>query len=462
MLGTKKSAVDLFRSHLHQILNMNHELVILSKEIKWKWIEKQLAPFYSDTGRPSVPIRSMVGLLILKQLYNESDESVVDRWIENPYWQYFTGEEYMQHKGPFDPTDFVHFRDRVGEAGMEKIVSLTVMLHKGVEEEKIVQIDTTVQEKNITFPTDVKLKCRIMEYCRVIAHHCNIDLRQSYVRKQKELMRMSYNGKHPSRAKQARRAKKKLHTICGRLIRDVERKLTAAELKNYGHYLELYHRVHKQKRQDKNKIYSLHEPQVQCISKGKAHKRYEFGNKVSIAKTQDSGVIVGVKSFATNIYDGHTIAQVVDQIQRIMKPWGGAKIEEAVVDRGYRGINEYEGIRINRPGKAKKTDTNYQKRKKRIKFRKRASIEPVIGHLKQDHRMLRNYLKGTQGDAINALLAGSAFNVKKRLNQLKKAALALLLRRVGAFTKHYRIIQCRLQEIQALRRRYNRFVVGSF
>ena len=156
-------------------------------------------------------------------------------------------------------------------------------------------------------------------------------------------MRMSYNGKHPSRAKQARRAKKKLHTICGRLIREVERKLTAAELKNYGHYLELYHRVHKQKRQDKNKIYSLHEPQVQCISKGKAHKRYEFGNKVSIAKTQDSGVIVGVKSFATNIYDGHTIAQVVDQIQRIMKPWGGAKIEEAVVDRGYRGINEYEG-----------------------------------------------------------------------------------------------------------------------
>lgn len=422
MLGKKSPSgqLDMFKSRLDQILNMKHELIQLSREVDWEWIESELSVYYSNEGRPSVPVRTMVGLLLLKQLYSESDESVVERWVENPYWQYFTGEEYFQHKPPFDPSDFVHFRYRVGEEGMEKVLGLTIKLHKGSESEKQVQIDTTVQEKNITYPTDQKLQCRIMEYVRIIAKEEGIKLRQSYTRKEKKYIKQTHNGHLPSRKKQAEKAKKKIKAICGRLLRDLERKMPEERKEFYEEYFAMYWYVWNQKQADKNKIYALHEPQVYCISKGKSHKKFEFGCKIAVVRNSKTGVITGMKSFTENVYDGHALQPALEQCERIRKAIGGCRPVEAVVDRGCKGEKEIKGTQISIPGKPKKDQTNYQKNKMRKKFRARAAIEPVIGHLKHDHRMLRNYLSGDLGDAVNALLAGSALNVKMRLNQLKK------------------------------------------
>lgn len=422
MLGKKiqSGQEDLFRSRLSQIISLNHELVLLSQEIDWDWIEKELSGYYSSEGRPSVPIRTMVGMLLLKQLYNQSDESVLRTWIENPYWQYFTGEVYFQHKPPFDPTDFVYFRKRVGEEGMEKILALTVKVHKGAQDEDVVQFDTTVQEKNITFPTDTKLHIRAIEYLWQIAKQENIKLRQSYKFVLKDLQRQMHNGHLPNKRKQAAKARKKIKTICGRILRDVERNLSGSKLEHYHPYLNVYHALLAQKRNSKNKIYSLHELDVYCISKGKAHKKYEFGCKVGLVRNEKSGVITGIKSFAKNIYDGHAMEPALKQCQKIREWLGGSRPAMAVVDRGCKGKKEIGGTKILIPGKPKKDQSKNEKRKLRKRFRARAAIEAVIGHLKADHRMARNFLSGILGDAINALLAAAAFNLKLRINQLRK------------------------------------------
>ena len=427
MIGKHKPAIgDLFRSNLNQILNLNHELVLLSKEVDWTWIENELSVYYSDKGRPSVPIRTMVGMLLLKHLYNRSDESVVAGWVENPYWQYFTGESFFQHEPPFNPTDFVHFRKRIGEEGMEKILTLTVKLHPEAAKEEQVQFDTTVQEKNISYPTDTKLQRRIMSYLRTIAEWEDLDLRQSYVRIEKRLLLAMRFGHHPKHKKVAQKARRKFKTITGRLLRDVQRKLDPVMLAHYQPYLDLYAEVLAQKRSDKNKIYSLHEPHVKCISKGKAHKKYEFGNKVGITRGCQTGVILGVKSYTENIYDGHALPAALAQSSRILEQVGGQRPKEAIVDRGCRGRKQIEGTKISIPSRPTSTDTKYQKTKKRKKFRSRAAIEPIIGHLKHDHRMLRNYLSGTIGDAINAMAAGCAFNIKMRLRQIKMTFFSLV------------------------------------
>ena len=422
MLGKhhQKSQVELFRSGLDQMISLNQALVVLSKEVDWNWIETELKGYYSREGRPSIPIRTIVGMLLLKQLYNQSDESVLARWVENPYWQYFTGETHFQHKPPFDPTDFVYFRKRVGKPGMEKVLGLTVKLHPGSEDEPIVQIDTTVQEKNITFPTDTKLQHRIIEYLWWIANREQISLRQSYRFVLKKLRLKMHNGYHPARRKQANKARKKVKIICGRVLRDIERKLNEEQRAYYQPWLDLYRRVLAQKRYDKNKIYSLHEPEVYCVAKGKAHKKYEFGCKIAVVRGANSGVITGMNSFEENIYDGHTLDPALAQSERIRQGAGGSRPQVAVVDRGCKGRKWIKDTQIMIPGKPTKGLTAYEKRKLRKLFRSRAGIEPIIGHLKQDHRMQRNYLSGVLGDAVNALLAGAAFNLKMRLNQLKE------------------------------------------
>lgn len=438
MLGKQNRDIpqDLFRSRLSQIISLDHELAQLAGELDWAWIEHELRGYYSDEGRPSVPIRTMVGLLLLKQMYNHSDESVLERWVENPYLQYFTGETYFQHKPPFDPTDFVYFRKRVGEQGMEKVLSLTIKLHPGASQEKIVRIDTTVQEKNITFPTDSKLHQRIIDYLWHIAALEDIRLRQSYKFVLKRLRLDMHNGHHPRNRKKSNKARRKIKTICGRLLRDVRRKLNEEQLDWYAPYLALYERVLDQKKNDKNKVYSLHEPEVRCIAKGKAHKKYEFGNKVAVTRAARSGVILGMKSFIENVFDGHALEPALQQAENICMAIGGKRAEIAVVDRGCRGRKTIDGTQILIPGKAPKDQTAYEKRKLRKLFRARAGIEPVIGHLKYDHRMLRNYLKGTLGDAVNALLAGAAFNLKKRLNQIKQALKIYFLTMLEAFLIH--------------------------
>lgn len=417
---------DLFRMRLDQMVNMNHELIVLSKEVAWDWIENELKNLYSEEGRPSIPIRTIVGMLLLKQLYNQSDETVLERWIENPYWQYFTGEQFFQHESPFDPTDFVHFRKRVGAAGMEKVLSLTVRLHIGSEVEKEVNIDTTVQEKNITFPTDSKLATKIIKYCWSYAKAERVELRQSYRFVVKRLRMKLHNGGHPRRQKAARKAGRKLKTIAGRLVRELQRKLDGEALVYYGQSLNLFKEVLAQKKSTKNKRYSLHEPAVWCIAKGKPHKKYEFGCKVSVARNAKDGVIVGMKSFTGNPYDGDTLEASLEQIERILQDAGGDRPKIAVADRGYRGRKEIGQTKILTPTSGSKNQSNYDKQKQRKRFRNRAGIEPIIGHLKEDHRMRRNFLSGEIGDAINCLLAGAAFNLKMRLNQIRSSFWAFL------------------------------------
>jgi IS5 family transposase len=418
---------ELFRSRLDSIINPNHELVALGKEIDWKWIEEQFIGYYAKDGRPSVPVRKMVGLLLLKQLFNESDESVIDRWIENPYWQYFTGETYFQHTKPFDPTDFVLFRRRVGQEGMEKILTMSLKLHPGSEKDEIVQMDTTCQEKNITYPTDQKLCSKIMYWVRKIAEYNDIKLRQSYQKEEKKLERQIHFSSRKKGGLAIRaRSLKRLKTITGRLIRDVRRKLSQTVLEQYVFYLDYYNEVYQQSRYDKNKVYSLHEPDVSCIAKGKVHKKYEFGAKISVSRTAGKGVIVGMLNFLGNPYDGDTIEPSLQQILRIVEPIGGQKPQTVVYDRGGRGRNEIDGVTIKTPGNSKQRRTEEERKADKALFRARAGIEPDIGHLKSDYGMARNFLRGILGDAVNALLAGAAFNLKMRLNEIKELILFLL------------------------------------
>lgn len=421
MIGKLKNSpqIDLFKIQLKRLIDPTHELCVLSLEIDWVGLEKDLESFYSEDGRPSVPIRKMVGLMYLKSIYNQSDESVVARWIENPYWQYFTGEQYFQTSKPFDPSEFVHFRKRMGERGMEIVLSYTVKIHQGAIKEKEVQVDSTVQPKNITFPTDSKLAKKIIDNCLMISKKENTKLRQSYSREVKQLMKDQYNSKHPSRAKKAKKARKRLKTIAGRLIRELERELEASILENkYKLELEIYKKVLAQTRKDKNKIYSLHEPQTACIAKGKAHKQYEFGSKVTIVRGNKTGVILGVHTVTGNPHDSKLLEPTLKQCKRVLENIGGQMPKVAITDRGYRGVKQAQGVEILIPSKGKKNQTKYQKQKARKQFRARAGIEPVIGHIKNDHRMIRNYLKGTIGDIVNAMASVTGFNLKKRLNQI--------------------------------------------
>src|SRR4030066_1428977 len=433
----KHPQLNVFQTPLVSIINMDHELVLLANRIDWKSVDKEFSIYYPYMGRRAVPIRKMVGSMILKQMYNLGDQTFVVRWIENPYWQYFCGETFFQYDQPFDPSEFVHFRKRIGEVGAQKILKLSINLFDSKEvHEKEVLIDTTVQEKNITFPTDSKLHKKIIEGCRKIAEKEGIVLRQSYKRTVKQLMIDQRFREHPKRKKKANAAARKLKTIAGRLVRDVERKLDDIDrLSYYDERLWLYLLVLGQRRDDKNKIYSFHSPEVKCISKGKEHKKYEFGNKSSFAITKKSGIVVGAMAFEENIYDGHAIEPQLAQVEDLL----GRLPETALVDRGCQGRKSILGVNIKIPGSGK-GKTAYKKRKERERFRRRASIEPIIGHLKQDHRMLRNYLKGVEGDMINTLLAGAAFNMMKMLRKIREYIICVLNELIEKLVRNYQVL----------------------
>lgn len=303
----KNKQLNVFKTPLIHFIDKNHELCQLADMIDWDKLEGEFKGYYANFGRPGIPIRKMVGLVVLKHLKNMSDENTVATWKENPYWQYFTGETYFQTDKPIEPSEFVHFRKRIGEEGCEKILKMSVGLFGEEAQENEIQVDTTVQEKNITFPTDTKPHKKIIEKCWTMAKAGDIQLRQSYKRTVKQLMLDQRNRNHPKRRKKAKAAARKIKTIAGRLLRDIERKLPEGTLGSYHDKLALYHKVLGQQKYTKDKIYSLHEPQVKCIAKGKEAKKYEFGNKTSIAKTRKSGIIVGALAFEENLYDGDTL-----------------------------------------------------------------------------------------------------------------------------------------------------------
>ena len=395
----------LYKDLIEQ-LNPRDPLLLLTKRIPWEHFEARFFGLYSDQGRPAKPIRLMVGLMILKQLENLSDERIIEAWVRNPYYQAFCGERHFQWKLPCDPTDLVYFRKRIGEEGARLIFEASVKVHGDEAKEIEVTVDTTVQEKNITFPTDVKLLTKVIKRCRAIADAEGITLRRSFRRELPGLLRQRFK---------SRKLIKRIRTMAGVLIRDLERKLPRESLARHANTLELFRRVQEQRRTDKNKVYSLHEPDVLCIGKGKEHKKYEFGRKASIVLTKTTGIIVGAMSFKENVFDGHTLPQVLEQAWQVTETCPAV----AICDRGYRGIDQVGDTRILRPGRAKKSDTPYQRRKARQRFRRRAGIEPVIGHLKQDYRMARNYLKGAIGDVINLFMAAAAFNFRKWMRMLQ-------------------------------------------
>ena len=414
---------DLFNPLLIDFIDMSHELVLLAKKIDWGYFEKTFSKYYSHTGQPSMPIRFMVGSLMLKRLYNLGDETLAKEWVMNPYMQYFCGESKFQHKFPCDPSDFVHFRKRIGEEGIEKIFTYSVELHGPKAKSKMVLSDTTVQENNITFPTDAKLAKKIIDKVNQIAKKENLKQRQSYKRVSKKLVRDTYNSNHPKRKKKANRAQRKLKTIAGRVVRELMKKLPEEILKKYQEELLLYQEILNQKKHDKNKIYSIHKPFTACIAKGKAHKQYEFGNKVGIVINPKNLVVLAVQSYEGNPHDSRTIEPLLNQMQKNLNYLP----EEVIYDRGGRGRTNINGVTISTPKPPSKRDSRYIKLKKRKKFRRRAAIEPVIGHLKKDFRMEQNYLSGTNSPVINAMLAATGWNLKKLMEKLKKEFLWLYI-----------------------------------
>lgn len=330
--------------------------------------------------------------------------------------QYFCGMVHFEHQFPCDPSDFVHFRKRIGEEGIKNIFAYSVNLFGRAAKEKVNLSDTTVAENNTTFPTDSKLAKKIIDKCNEIAKKEGVKQRQTYVRTSKQLVRATHNGKHPKRQKKAKKADAKLKTIAGRLLRELKRELPGQLLKKYRKEFELYYQILNQKRTDKNKIYSIYKPFTSCIAKGKAHKQYEFGTKIGLTTTSKTLIITSIKSFGGNPHDSKTIKPLLEQIQSNIN----YTPEEVVYDRGGKGIKQIGNTKISTPDyKPLKRDTTYLKRCKRNKFRRRAAIEPVIGHLKTDFRMNQNYLWGVNSPQINAFLATTGWNLKKMMKQLK-------------------------------------------
>lgn len=422
----KQPQLEVFKTVLTSFINPDHELCLLAKNIDWDGLEKEFQPLYGTVGKPSIPIRTIVGLLLLKQMYNLGDETVVQRYLENPYWQYFCGETYFQYRYPFDPSDFVHFRHRVGKEGMEKIFKQSIdlfgedMIRKEVKE---VRVDTTVQEKNVTHPTDRKLYERVIEHCKRMAGSERIKLKRTYTREINKLKYQLRFVRNPKNFKRMIRLQKKLHGIAVKIYNDLYDQLSPEKTNQWLDQLTIFYRVLTQKRDDKHKVYSIHEPEVLCIAKGKEHKPYEFGNKSSFAYTRKSGIIVGAMAIEGNVFDGHTLEPQLNQVKELTH----GKIKKAIVDRGYKGKESIGPIEVVFPN-TKKKESYYKKKQRQERCRSRAGIEGLISHLKLDHRMLRNYLKGTAGDAINTLLAASAYNMLKWMKMKRQDFLFFFFR----------------------------------
>jgi len=441
---------NLFSGTFMDMLDSKDSLIVLADNFPWSKVENELGQYYSGIGRPPKPIRLMVGLLLLKQLENLSDENIVLQFKRNPYYQYFCGYDEYQPALPCHPTELVKFRNRIGKEGFEYIFKMSVEMHGDAAEESQVIIDSTVQESNLTFPTDGKLAIKIIIHLLRIAKNEDIKLRRSYVKETKALRILLRFFRHPKKLTKALGAMKRLRAIAIIIMKDIQRKMSDEQLAIYSGRFEFYLKVLSQERNDKNKFYSLHEIDAYAINKGKDHKGYEFGTKASIAITKTSGIIVGAAAHKENIHDSRTLKPVLDNVHKNRS----TPVEEAITDRGYVGIksvsNNYESLWfvfqfiyftlelisirkallsiylkviekipiayntiISIPGTVRKRDTKKELDIKREKFRRRAAIEPVIGHLKSDHRMARNYLKGFSGDETNLLLAASAFNLKK-------------------------------------------------
>lgn len=455
---------DFFRSRIDQMIDLRHPLAVLSSRMPWQEIEARVAHLLvrkahagqampdldlfgekpqrqaaaSKAGRPRVALRIMVSLLYLKHAFNESDEGVVARWADTPRWQFFSGCAYYEDRQPCDATTLVKFRQLLGEEGVEELLAQTInvavelKLIKPQELSRVI-VDSTVQHKAIAHPTD----SRLLETARVklveAAKGAGIDLKQTFAKEGKELGRKAGRYAHARQFKRMRRAIKRQRTIVGRLQREIERKIATgasaigqAVRQALAQTLSKAARIVAQSGQRKAvdgqpKLYAWHAPEVDCISKGKAKQPYEFGVKVGIASTLKGNLIVGARAFHGNPYDGHTLTEQLEQATILMQD-SDAKPATAFVDLGYRGVDaDNPDVHIVHRGKAKRISEQERKL-----LRRRQAIEPIIGHLKADHRMGRCHLKGEQGDRLHAVLCAAGYNIKWLLRMIVKKGVAFL------------------------------------
>ena len=417
---------DLLRSRLDAIIDIDHALVKLAQRIDWSFLEQRFGAVYEDKpGRPPLPTRLMAGLAILKHTYDLSDEVLCERWVENPYYQFFCGEEFFQHRLVFDRSSLTRWRQRMGEEKLKALLQESLSVAAKTEAIKPsdlnrIIVDTTVQPKNVMFPTDARLLNRAREILVRLAKRHGVTLRQSYARVGKFALIQHQRYAHAKQFKRANRALKKLKTYLGRVIRDVARRIEGDSwLKEviFDPIMSLARRVRDQtQRQRGPKVYSLHAPEVECIGKGKAHRPYEFGVKVSVATTlahaRGGQFVTHVKALPGNPYDGHTLKTVIPEMETLI----GNIIERLLADKGYRGHNappDYK-FRVFTSGQKRRVTPKIKR-----ELRRRSAIEPVIGHLKSEHRMDRNYLWYRQGDATNAVLAAAGYNFRRLIRWLE-------------------------------------------
>ena len=424
---------DLFKARLDQIVDLDHPLAKLGRVIDWRFLEGRFGAVYSDkAGHPPLPTRLMAGLSILKHMHDLSDEDLCARWVENPYYQLFCGEEFFQHKLTFDRSSLTRWRQRMGEEKLVALIqeSLSVATRTGAAKpadfSKVI-VDTTVQPKAVAFPTDAKLMHRARERLVKLAKKAGVELRQSYQRVGKHALIAHQRYAHAKQFKRANRALKTIRTYLGRVIRDIVRKIKGeAELESaFAHPLMLARRVREQRQHQRGRkglpsgsvprVYSLHAPEVECIGKGKAHRPYEFGVKVSLATTLNRSkggqFIAHAKALPGNPYDGHTLAAVIPEIETQIV----ANLTRIVADRGYRGHNAPPGhkFRVYISGQRRRLTETIKR-----ELRRRPAVEPVIGHAKAEHRLGPNDLAGMNGDAANAVLAAAGYNFRRLLEWL--------------------------------------------
>jgi IS5 family transposase len=435
---------DFFRARLDQMIDLHHPLAVLSTRLPWKHLEAVLAPYFSRTarpgqasadedlfgevvqasggvsnaGRPRLPLRLMAALLYLKHAFNLSDEELVERWAENVVWQYFSGRDYYEPRLPCDATQIGRFRTAIGEAGVEELLAATLNTAvqtkaiKPVEFERII-VDTTVQEKAIAYPVD----SRLMEIARhklvCAAKAVSIELKQTFAKEGKTLRRKAGGYAHAKQFKRLRATVKRQRTILGIILREIERKrasvqsATPAALANLDSLMQRAERIRTQQPKDKNKLYALHAPEVECIGKGKARQPYEFGVKASIAITHKQGLVVGARTFPGRPYDGHVLREQLEQTGILLQDIG-VKPKQVVADLGYRGVDaDNPGIELLHRGKYKSMSA-----KERRWLKRRQAVEPIIGHLKHDCRMAKCWLKGALGDALNTVLSAAGYNLR--------------------------------------------------
>ena len=425
---------DLFRARLEQIINLNHELALLAQRIDWAWLDSEIAGCFAEAGRPGVPTRFMLGLMILKEVYNLSDEEVCARWVESPYFQHFTGEEFFQHAFPHERSSLSHWRKRIGDK-LDRLLQESLKVAHEARALKLtdlgrVTVDTTVQPKNVTHPTDAKLMLTAIEKLGEQAKACGLGLRQSYARLAKRAALMVGRYAHAKQFGRMNRELRFLRIRLGRIIRDIRRKVAgkAAMEVAFTEPLAKAERIRTQRQNARGpKLYSWHAPETECIGKGKAHKPWEFGVKVSLVTTnrraKGGQFVLHAQALPGNPYDGHTLKDIVEATRALT----GRGIERVYADKGYRGHGVNVGSQVFISGQKRGVHGAIKR-----ELRRRSAIEPVIGHAKSDGHLGRCYLKGREGDAANAILCAMGHNFRLILAWLRLLLRLILAALLGA------------------------------